>query len=90
MIDLGNWGWWTFRGNWSYIRMWNRCEWRRFKDKLQMEIVWKLPDWLINWAVVRAAVLAMGANKGPDQIGYKEMYNATAPERKRGEVNEDG
>jgi len=83
MIDLGNWGWWRFRGTWRFLIDWNRIEYRRFKEKLQQEIVWKLPLWVIQWAVVRAAVLAMGNFKGPDEIGYKEMYNATRKSRLR-------
>ncbi len=83
MIDLGEWGWWRFRGTWGFLRLWNLIEYRRFKDTLQSKIVWKLPLWVINWSVVRAAVLAMGDYKGPHQIGYREMFEATDPKKKR-------
>ena len=89
MIDLGEWGWWRFRGTWGFLRLWNIIEYRRFKDTLQRKIVWKLPLWVINWAVVREAVLVWNDGTCAGNITYRDMFNATDPTRRRVQEEEE-
>lgn len=82
MLDLGEWGWWRFRGTWRFLRAWNIVEFHRLMETLQVAMVRRLPLWVINHAVVRAAVMAMGRDKSPDELTYSLMWNATKPNRK--------
>lgn len=89
MIDLGSWGWFRFRGTWGFLRLWNRIELIRLRDKIQMEIVWHMPLWVINWAIVRAAVLVFKDDMTVEQITYKNMFEVTDPYRDRKKWTDD-
>ena len=56
-----------------------RYELNKRVEKFQMWVAWRLPDWLMKWAVVRAfAAVTTGENSGkhPDEITYRDVYDA--------------
>lgn len=82
MIELGKWYDFKFRGTWSALKYWHTVEIERLREKLQMEIAWKLPVWLVHWCVVRAMLLVEMQHRGqmPDSVTGYQMMHVTAPE----------
>lgn len=57
-----------------------QVRWRigRTNERLQRMIAWRVPRWLVRWAVVRtyASAWADAGNKTPDELTYSEVYAA--------------
>ena len=58
------------------IRFELRWRWANCLPKFQMAVAWKLPRWLVRWAVVRAYARATTTEptKTPDELTYREVY----------------
>lgn len=65
---------------WLRFQIWwhTACRISRWNEKAQMAIAWRLPRWLMKWAVVRAYAGAWekAGDKTPDELTYGEVYEA--------------
>lgn len=45
--------------------------------QFQMWAAWRLPNWLVRWAVVRAYATAttVCGDRTPDELTYREVYD---------------
>ena len=55
--------------------------WRlsRWNERVQTFVAWRLPHWLVRWALVRAysKAWADAGNKTPDDLTYREVWDAS-------------
>jgi hypothetical protein len=56
---------------------------QHWTEKAQMCVAWRLPRWLLYWAVIRAYSNAWekAGNKTPDELTYNEVANAAKQAR---------
>jgi hypothetical protein len=77
VIELGRWYDFRFRGTRTFLREWHRHELHCLVERLALAISWHVPRWLVNWCVVRAAVLAAGDHRCPTDLTYSDLFKAT-------------
>lgn len=55
-----------------------RLRWykQRIAERVGIFFAWKLPKFILKWALVRAAVKAAGDDKNPGEVTYQQMYKA--------------
>lgn len=55
--------------NWVEFKYWRIS---RPAEKLKLKVVWKLPDWVVYWCVIRAAV-KVEPNSNPSGVTAEQM-----------------